>query len=322
MRGIAARHRHEPALGELGDLPVTHLPVPRPVLYEMWHRFRRPSFARRLGDADVVHATGGVMPPTDAPLVATVHDLAFLHAPEFFTPRGVRFMTTGFEIARDEAALIAVPSEATAADCEAHGVERDRIRVVPWGADRVEVSAAERARVADAYDLPPVFVLFVGTREPRKNLRRLLEAHAAATPDVPLLVAGPTGWGDEVGVGASAVRNLGHVPQADLVVLLDRAAALVYPSLIEGFGMPVLEAMAQGTAAITSGTTATAEVAGDTGLLVDPTDTVDIGEALASVRDDPADWEHRGRLAAERAARFTWAATAASLESVYDEVVG
>ena len=201
-------------------------------------------------------------------------------------------------------------------------MERDRIRIVPWGADRVEVSAAERERVVATYGLPPVFLLFVGTQEPRKNLRRLLEAHAAATPDVPLLLAGPAGWGDEIEIDSRTVRHLGRVPQADLAVLLDQAAALVYPSLMEGFGMPVLEAMAQGTAAITSASTATAEVAGDTGLLVDPTDTVDIGEALASVRDDPAGWARRGRRAAERASRFTWEATAAALESVYDEAVG
>jgi glycosyltransferase involved in cell wall biosynthesis len=106
----------------------------------------------------------------------------------------------------------------------------------------------------------------------------------------------------------------------DLPALYDLADAFIYPSLLEGFGMPVLEAMAQGTAAITSATTATAEVAADTGMLVDPADLDAIGSALRSVVDDPDGWAERGRRAAERAAGFTWAATGAALAAVYDEV--
>ncbi|MEM9467141.1 MAG: glycosyltransferase family 1 protein [Actinomycetota bacterium] len=324
--GLAARHAEPPVLDEVGDLPVEHLPLPRPLLYEAWHRLRRPRFTRRIGPVDLIHATGGVIPPGSAPIVATIHDLAFVHTPEHFTPRLVRFMTRGFEIARDEAALIAVPSEATAADCETHGVERERLRIVPWGATRTEVDDAARRRARELLDLPDRFALFLGTLEPRKNVARLLDAHAAAAPDLPLLIAGPDGWGvdgarlfDETAHGDA--RHIGHIAPDLLPAVLDLAAVLAYPSLMEGFGMPVLEAMAQGTAAITSASTATAEVAGDTGVLVDPLDTVAIGEALASVRDDPAVWEAHGRAGAERAARFTWDATGAALSAVYDEAV-
>ncbi len=322
--GLAARHDDPPVLDEIGELPVTHLPLPRPVLYEAWHRFRRPRFERRIGPVDVTHATGGVMPPSAGPLVATIHDLAFLRSPEHFTTRGVRFMTRAFEIARDEAAVIAVPSEATAADCEAHGVERDRLRLVPWGATRTELDEPDRRRARETLDLPERYALFVGTFEPRKNVNRLLEAHRAATPELPLLLAGPDGWQVDVTTllerAAPTVRHLGHVPAELLPAVYDLAAVLVYPSLMEGFGMPVLEAMAQGTAAITSATTATAEVASETGLLVDPEDPVAIGEALATVLDDPDGWTQRGRDAERRAARFTWAATGAALAAVYDEV--
>ena len=323
--GLAARHDGPPVLDEVGDLPVEHLPLPRPVLYEAWHRLRRPRFARRIGPVDVVHATGGVIPPRSAPIVATIHDLAFLRSPEHFTPRLIRFMTRGFELARDEATVIAVPSEATAADCEDHGVERERLRIVPWGATHTDVDDAARRRAREAFDLPERFVLFLGTLEPRKNLDRLLDAHAAAAPELPLLIAGPDGWGvdgarlfDRPAVGDA--RHIGQVDAELLPAVLDLAAALAYPSLMEGFGMPVLEAMAQGTAAITSSSTATAEVAGDTGVLVDPHDTVAIGEALASVLDDPEAWDARGRAGAARAARFTWEATGAALAAVYDEV--
>ncbi|NDH24507.1 MAG: glycosyltransferase family 1 protein, partial [Actinobacteria bacterium] len=96
--GLAARHSGPPALDELGDLPVTHLPLPRAALYEAWHLWRRPTFARRIGAVDVVHATGGVMPPArSGTLVATMNDLVFLDHPEHLNRRGVRLMTRGFD---------------------------------------------------------------------------------------------------------------------------------------------------------------------------------------------------------------------------------
>lgn len=319
--GVAARHGAPPVLDELGDLPVMHSRLPRPALYEAWHRFRRPGLPSGVGDVDVVHATGGVMPPAvPGTLVATVHDLVFLDQPETLTPRGVRFMSDGFAIARDEAARVVVPSEATAEACRARGIDDERLRVVHWGTHVTAVTDAERARVRAAHALPDRFVLFVGTIEPRKNLARLVAAHAAATPDLPLVLVGPDGWG-ETGIDpAGSVRSLGYVSAVDLPVLYDLADALAYPSLLEGFGLPVLEAMAQGTATITSATTATAEVAGDVGLLVDPLDTDSIAEALVSVRDDADRWAADGDRASDRAALFTWEATATALAAVYDEV--
>jgi glycosyltransferase involved in cell wall biosynthesis len=170
------------------------------------------------------------------------------------------------------------------------------------------------------FAVPERFALFVGTIEPRKNLGRLLEAHAAATPDLPLLVVGPDGWGESGLAPAPGVRRLGRVGTAELSTLYDLATALVYPSLLEGFGLPVLEAMAHGTAALTSATTSTAEVAGDTGLLVDPLDVAAIGDALVSVRDDPERWARLGEAARVRAASFSWAATGRRIADVYDEV--
>ncbi len=319
--GLAARHSGPPALDELGDLPVTHLPLPRAALYEAWHLWRRPTFARRIGAVDVVHATGGVMPPArSGTLVATMNDLVFLDHPEHLNRRGVRLMTRGFEIARDEAAVVVVPSEATADACRRHGIDDARLRVVPLGADAPPIDDATRMAVRRRFAVPERLALFVGTIEPRKNLRRLLEAHAAATPDLPLLVVGPDGWGDTGLVPAPGVRRLGRVGAAELSTLYDLATALVYPSLLEGFGLPVLEAMAHGTAALTSATTSTAEVAGDTGLLVDPLDVAAIGEALVSVRDDPERWARLGEAARVRAALFSWAATGCRIADVYDEV--
>jgi glycosyltransferase involved in cell wall biosynthesis len=163
--------------------------------------------------------------------------------------------------------------------------------------------------------------------EPRKNLPRLLEAmRHLPHDDVVLAVAGPTGWGDALGPDASAlgdrVKLLGFVPP-DLLAPLNRAAAVVaYPSLWEGYGLPVAEAMAQGAPVVTSAGTATEElVAGGVGLAVDPTDVDAIAGALASVLDDDGLAERLRRAGLARAAETTWETTAALTVAAYEEVV-
>lgn len=321
--GIAASHRFPPSSLATPTIPVVHMPLGRRPLYEAWHRFRRPALGRRFGTIDVVHATGGVIPPHgDTPLVVTVHDLAFLHRPSHFTSRGVAFMTRSFELAKAEAAMISVPSQATAGDCVDHGVDPDRIALVPWGADPVAVTESDRKRVRDVHRLPDDFVLWVGTAEPRKNLTGLAEAMSRI--DVPLVLAGPPGWGVDVDAltSNSRVRHIGELSGADLPVLLDLATVFALPSLLEGFGMPVLEAMAQGTAVVTSAGTSTEEIVGPDGVTVDPHDTEELGDAIGRLLLDD---EHR-RVIAEagrvRAAGMTWDATASLTEDVYRRALG
>ena len=325
--GVAAAHRGPPSDLAAPPVPVRHLPLPRPVLYDLWHRLRRPGVQRLTGPVDVVHATGGVIPPAaGSALVVTIHDLAFLRRPEQFSARGVRFMTRAFELARAEALRVVVPSEATAAECRAHGVEGDRLRVVAWGVEPVPVTDPDRERVRARYGLPDEFVLSVGTAEPRKNVGRLVEAMSRVDPPRSLVVAGPSGWGESP---ASALERapfpthrLGQVAPADLPVLYDLASVFAYPSLQEGFGLPVLEAMAQGTAVLTSRGTATEEVAGGAARLVDPTDVDDIAAGIDVVLRDAEMRAGLGDAGRARAAEMTWEATATATAAVYEEVAG
>lgn len=324
--GLAARHREAAPADLVPTIPVEHLPLSRVVLYEAWHRLRRPAVTRWTGPVDVVHATGGVIPPrSGAGLVVTIHDLAFLREPEQFTKRGVSFMTRGLELAQRDADLIIVPSEATAQDCLNAGIERCRLRVIPWGCQQVEVSDFDRTNVRDAYSLPEEFLLWVGTAEPRKNLPALLEAHERVHADLPLVLVGPVGWGSDAMYGTPGgtdrVRHLGVVPGSVLSVLYELATAFVYPSLMEGFGMPVLEAMAQGTPVITSRGSATEEVAGGAARLIDPLDSGSIAVAIDELASDAV---LRDRLSAKsrvRAAALTWENTANLTASAYREVV-
>ena len=322
--GIAARHRKPPADGLAPSIPIRHAPLPRRALYDVWHRLRAPSVERLVGRVDVVHATGGVMPPTGrAALVATVNDLAFLRRPEWFTPRGVRFATRGFELARARAAVVLAPSHATAADLVGHGVDEGRIRVVPLGVTARAPAPAEIEAVRVRHRLPEVFALWVGTAEPRKNLAGLLSAAERTASGVPLVLAGPDGWGlDAAGLAASTeceVIRLGYVPQRELPALYAAARVFVYPSLMEGFGLPVLEAMAQGTPVVTSAGTATEEVCADPASVVDPTDVDALAAALDAVVADDAEHARRSAAARARASEFSWEATAAQVLSAYQE---
>ncbi len=325
--GIAARHKEPPDPHYRVPVEVTHLPFPRQALYQSWSRGGLPKLDSYVSGLDVVHATGGIIPATSRPLVVTQHDLAWVHHPAMFTSHGVRFFRRCLQRTIERSQRVVVPSKATGADLAANGVDPSLIRVVPWGVDQARTSEEEVERVRARFDLPGRYVLSVGTLEPRKNLRRLIEAFSrAAPPDVALAIVGPTGWQEDVTAAVAPLgdraKTLGFVSRSDLVALYGGAAAFAYPSLFEGFGLPVLEAMAQGAPVITSAGTATEELAADgAGLLVDPTDTESISNALGDVLVGGAEVNALTATAAARVAEFTWQRTADLTVAVYNELL-
>ena len=323
--GVSALHRAPAPEPWTPSIPVRALPLTRLALYESWHRTRHPAVERATGPVDVIYVTGMAMPPRTAPLVVTVHDLAFLSDPGHSTKRGVKFFTRAVELARAEADLVCCPSQDTLDDCIAFGFDPGRLRLVPWGVDAEQVSPADVERVRATYRLGRPYVLWTGTVEPRKNLPTLLEAFRALDRHgVELVLVGPKGWNEDLGAhlgkAAGRVRVLGFVPTDDLRALYAGAEVFCLPSLREGFGMPLLEAMAQGAPAITSSGTATAEVAGDAAVLVDPLDAPALTEAIAHVLDDPAEQDRRRLASLARAAEYPWARTAVDLEAAFADV--
>lgn len=321
--GVAAKHSKPPSDAWLPPIEVKQLPLPRPALYESWHRLRRPKVERATGPVDVIHATSIAMPPKSAPIVVTIHDLAFLNDESHFTKRGVSFFKRGLELAKSDASLVVCPSTATLEDCKRNGFNDERLRFVPMG---VEVTPANNEQIASArrrYGVERPFIMWTGTIEPRKNLTRFLEAFAKLDATHDLVLVGPQGWNEDIegliAKGAGRVKTLGFVPHADLGPLYAAADVFCFPSLFEGFGLPVLEAMGQGTPVVTSKGTSTEELAAGTGVLVDPHDVDSIAEGMNRVLKDPELADELAHAGRQRAAEYTWANTAELLMDVYRE---
>jgi glycosyltransferase involved in cell wall biosynthesis len=322
LRFVAGKHQLPPRRPFVPPGKVAMLPLARPWLYETWTRLNWPKVESVTGQIDVAHATGLVPCATAAPLVVTVHDLAFRHTPDRFTRHGVRVMERSLAAIARRADRVICSSQSTVDDCEAAGLDPAALRLVPLGVDPTSATDAEIDAARREYDLPDRFVLFVGTLEPRKNLARLVDAMRRIAVDshgerVPLIVAGPTGWG-EVSVPTSAdVRLLGFVPDELLRGLYAAATVFAYPSEREGFGLPVLEAMAQGAAVVTSRGTSTEEVAGGAAVLVDPLDTDDIARGIDEALRRLDELCDAGR---RRAQELSWNSTAQQTIAVYREV--
>lgn len=330
---------HEQVPGALRELPMERcaLGMQHDALYRSWREVKRPVPQSTCGPLDVVHAPGTAIPPYgEASLVATIHDLAPLRFPQRY-PREARVaLKRGALMAAREAALIVCPSWSTAIDVEALlDVEPGRLRVVPHGVHHaIDVTLADDdvEEELDRLAVGRPYVLWIGTQEQRKNVQAVLDAFgriARRYPDLTLVLHGPNGWlGAEVaeglerrGIASRTVVSEGRLSERALTALYTGAEVFVFPSLYEGFGLPVLEAMACGTPVVTSNQSALPECVGDAGLLVDPLDHERVAAAVTRVLDDghlAEELSDAGRL---RASAFTWAETARRTWDVYQELV-
>lgn len=311
---------------------VAAAPLNERYMVALWQRAQIPLAVEIFtGRADVFYSPDFVLPPTRArKKILTVHDLSFLRVAETAVPNLKWYLEGAVPRAVERADLILADSDATRNDLiEFFQTPPERVRTLYSGYDAMfqrVTDADELARVRATYKLEKPFILNVGTIEPRKNLARLIEAFARLPQrdDLDLVIAGGRGWMyDEIyaapqkfGVSAS-VRFLGFTPDADLLALYALAEMFVYPSLYEGFGLPVLEAMACGAAVVTANNSSLPEVAGDAAVLIDARDTDALAGAMARFLDDTA-W--RGMMqqkALAQAKKFSWEKSARELRAVF-----
>lgn len=311
------------ALGRAFDLPPSWSVVP--VSRAPWRRLlvELPRLAAR-ERADLLHVTYAAPPRSPCPVAVTVHDISYVPHPEWFSRRDrwVLRAGVGFTLPRARG-VVTISRHAAEAIASHYRVASDRIVVTPLAADPLFTPPGEDRIRRDlaALGLASPYVLAVGNLQPRKNLRRLVEAfgrfrQATGLPHR-LVIAGKAQWQESQVFAAirslgleSAVTFPGYVPDPDLVSLYAGAAVFVYPSLYEGFGLPILEAMACGAPVIASNTTSMPEVAGDAALLIDPTATEALARALDQVARDPGLAGTLRRKGAERARAFSWRQTA------------
>lgn len=293
----------------------------------LWEQGIQP-FA--LAGFDLHHALAFAAPAlSPVPAVATIYDLSFIHYPERLSRARRLYLEQFTRITCQRARRVIAISRSTARDLAAWGVPETKIDIALPGYDAeafhplpAEAVAAFRA----AKGLPKRFWFFVGTLEPRKNLLTLIEAYAAlpAGRRLPLVLAGGKGWDYEPIFAAVARWRLeaditfpGYVPASDLPFWYNSAEAFIYPSLFEGFGLPVLEAMACGLPVITSDTSSLPEVIGEAGALVPPHDVGEWAAALARAHEQPA-WLAQARdRGLARARQFSWDETARATAAAY-----
>ena len=287
----------------------------------IWEQTLQPLKLRQF---DLYHALAFIAPVIlTAPMVVTVYDLSFLRFPERLSPARRLYLRSMTALTCARARRVLAISQSTADDLTALlGVPKDKIDVTPLGYDETvfrPAPPAERERFRREQQLPERFWLYVGTVEPRKNLSTLLAAYRqlSKAERLPLLLGGGIGWQGEailveierLGLGDS-VRHIGFIPAADLPLWYNCAEAFLYPSVHEGFGLPVLEAMACGTPALISDAAALQEVAGSAGVCL-PSRAVEAWTAeLKRVKTD-ARWRESARAGGlERAKQFSWERTA------------
>ncbi|MGH3621659.1 MAG: glycosyltransferase, partial [Sciscionella sp.] len=267
---------------------------------------------------DCVHAPTPLAPPPrrGRGLVVTVHDTVAWTHPETLTDRGAAWHRAAIASATARAGAVVVPTAAVADELVRYAPGPVPVEVVGNGVSTVvteEPDAHTSATVAARLALPERYVLALGTIEPRKGLDVLV--HAVVGLDVPLVVVGQHGWGGvdlaavaaTSGLPARRLRLLGRLDDADLAVVLHRATVLAVPSLAEGFGLGLLEAMAAGVPVVHSDAPALVEVAGGAGVTVPRGDAAALAAALRDVLADPDRWTSAGR---SRAAEFGWDAAA------------
>ena len=318
-------------LKEYSNFKFKIVPIPPTILEFFWNRLHVFPIERFIGQVDIFHSSDWTQPPIRSHLtkkITTVHDMIVYLFTTSVHPKIVAAQKRRLGHVKKEVDVILADSQTTKDDLAKFlEIEEERIKVV-YLAPSPEFKPQDDEEIKEVlqkYKIKKPYTLSVATLEPRKNIQKLLDVFnnlVGKRPELSLVLTGKYGWGPGLRTGDNVIWT-GYVPQEDLICLYSGCRVFVYPSLYEGFGLPILEAMACGAPVITSNNSSMAEIAKDTAILVDPRSGNQLSRAIEMVLDlNLENYQKMVRASLDRARQYSWTKTAKETLKVYEEVVG
>jgi glycosyltransferase involved in cell wall biosynthesis len=290
-------------------------------VWNRWHLFPIEKF---IGKVDIFHTSNWAQPPSKSLKVTTVHDLTPLIHSKHHLPAIVSNFKNNLYWIEKECNKIIVDSQSTKNDLQKYiKYPSENIEVIYLAADKkfTQIKDQERiSKIKHKYNITKDFILSVATHEPRKNLKMLISAFSKIKSNAQLVLVGKYGWGENQLPDQENIITTGFVSDDDLPILYSAAKVFVYPSLYEGFGLPVLEAISCGCPVITSNISSLPEVAGSAAILINPKKESDIVTALETILTSPSLYQKMSNDSLKQSKKFSWLSTAQSTLSVYENL--
>lgn len=319
------------------NVKIYHYRLPPTALQILWNQLHILPVELFIGTCDIFHTSDWTQPPTiKAKTLTTVHDLTPFLYPQWLHPTIIQAHHNKFKQALKHCRLFICVSQSTQKDLLKifPTIDSQKTSVVYEAAEakydqflklKPDQQAKKTSTINKQYGLDR-YILAQGTREPRKNLTRLIEAFCQVKQKYPkcttqLAIAGKYGWGDDIVNHHHSVKILGYIPEKDMVALHASALCLAYPSLYEGFGLPILKSMKVGVPVITSNTSSMPEISGNAALIVNPTSTIELAKALEKIIRYPSVRKSLSQKSLVQSRQFSWEKTAQQTLTLYHSLI-
>ncbi len=323
-------------LSQYKNVTIYQFRLPPTLLQILWNQLRLIPIEMLIGKCDIFHTSDWTQPPTvSAKTITTVHDLTpFLH-PEWHHPKVINAHRRKMSWASKKCSQFICVSQNTQSDLLKlfPKIDKSKTTVIYESAESkysqflklsTKIQEKKKDVIKKQYGLEN-FILAQGTREPRKNLDRLIKAFLIFRKKYPntkteLAITGKYGWGNDISTKDSNIKILGFIPEKDMVALHASAICLVYPSLYEGFGLPIIKSLKVGTPVITSNNSSLKEIASECAILVDPMSENDIAKAIEKITQSSKLRQQLSQKGIEVAKKFSWKKTAQQTLQVYNSI--
>lgn len=302
--------------------------IPPKILPVAWYQIGWPPLEKLLTHpTDLFHAWEELVPPTqNTPVIATIHDLAIIKFPETAHPATLAKHKAAWKRLKQSGSHVIAVSQSTKRDIlELLEFEKDKVHLVYEALpeeNKLKLTKEDQERILHSLHLLRPFFLYVGAIEPRKNINRLITAWKKFEHEFDLVIAGPTEWGVEIQDNSPHLRQLGRVTAQQLAALYSAASVFTFPSLYEGFGLPILEAFHYATPVLTSQNSAMSEVSGNAAMLVDPLEVESIAQGIEKLLNEKSEQkDHRKQAMKLQLQLFNWDKTAEKTVKVYEKAI-